>query len=185
MRHYRVERFTADIAVDDYIRGFRDESRFLGLCRQCPNYGKSWGCPPFGFDAEAELRRYRYAHLIAVKIIPEEKDIPIGEVQKLILPERMRLEQELLDLEKRIGGRSFAYIGKCLHCPDGGCTRSRGLPCHHPELVRPSLEAFGFDISLTLSELFGIRLIWGKNGMIPEYLMLVCGFFHNVDSPRF
>lgn len=185
MRHYSVQRFTADIAADDYIRGFRDEPRFLALCRECPNFGNSWGCPPFDFDTETELRRYRYAHLIAVKIIPEESDIQLDEAQKLILPERMKLEQELLGLEKRIGGRSFAYIGKCLHCPDGACTRRCGLPCRHPEKVRPSLEAFGFDISRTLSELFGIRLLWGKDGVIPEYLTLVCGFFHNCDTASF
>ena len=51
--------------------------------------------------------------------------------------------------------------------------------------MRPSLEAFGFDISRTLSELFGIRLLWGKDGVIPEYLTLVCGFFHNCDTASF
>lgn len=59
------------------------------------------------------------------------------------------------------------------------------MPCRHPEKVRPSLEAFGFDISRTLSELFGIRLLWGKDGVIPEYLTLVCGFFHNADTAGF
>lgn len=52
-------------------------------------------------------------------------------------------------------------------------------PCLHPDKVRPSLEAFGFDIGRTLSELFGIRLLWGKDGILPEYLMLVSGLFHN------
>ena len=26
---------------------------------------------------------------------------------------------------------------------------------------------------------FGIRLLWGKDGILPEYLMLVSGLFHN------
>ncbi len=54
-----------------------------------------------------------------------------------------------------------------------------GTPCRHPEKVRPSLEAFGFDIAKTLSELFNIELLWGKDGKLPEYLVLVSGFFHN------
>ena len=98
---------------------------------------------------------------MATKIIPEDKDIPIEYTQKLILPERIRIESELLDMERKYGGRSFAYIGKCLHYPDNECTRNCGTPCRHPEKVRPSLEAFGFDISKTLSELFNIELLWG------------------------
>ena len=82
-------------------------------------------------------------------------------------------------MERKYGGRSFAYIGKCLHCPNNECTRNCGTPCRHPEKVRPSLEAFGFDIAKTLSELFNIELLWGKDGKLPEYLVLVSGFFHN------
>ena len=153
MSIYTVENFTSDITVEGYIAEFRDEPHFLELCKQCTNYGKSWGCPPFDFDTEY--------------------------TQKLILPERIRIESELLDMERKYGGRSFAYIGKCLHCSDNECTRNCGTPCRHPEKVRPSLEAFGFDIAKTLSELFNIELLWGKDGKLPEYLVLVSGFFHN------
>jgi hypothetical protein len=48
--------------------------------------------------------------------------------------------------------------------------------------VRPSLEACGFDIGRTTSELFGIELRWGSRGQMPEYLTLVCGFFHNATD---
>ena len=57
--------------------------------------GKSWGCPPFDFDTESFLRQYKDAHLMATNIIPEDKDIPIEYTQKLILPERIRIESEL------------------------------------------------------------------------------------------
>ena len=179
MSIYTVENFTSDITVEGYIAEFRDEPHFLELCKQCTNYGKSWGCPPFDFDTESFLRQYKYAHLMATKIIPEDKDIPIEYTQKLILPERIRIESESLEMERKYGGRSFAYIGKCLHCSDNECTRNCGTPCRHPEKVRPSLEAFGFDIAKTLSELFNIELLWGKDGKLPEYLVLVSGFFHN------
>ena len=82
----------------------------------------------------------------------------------------------------RVGGRSFAYVGTCLYCPEGTCTRPEAKPCRHPELVRPSLEACGFDIAHTTSELFGIELKWGTDGSLPEYLTLVCGFFHNAEN---
>lgn len=111
---YIIENFTAGIGVDEYISRFRDEKRFVEFCRQCPNYGNSWGCPPFDFDTGEFLRQYKYAYLMATKIIPIEKGIPIDKSQELIRPERIRIEKELLELEHRYGGRAFAYVGKCL-----------------------------------------------------------------------
>ena len=58
-------------------------------------------------------------------------------------------------------------------------TPAEALPCRHPERVRPSLEACGFDLERTASELFGIEMRWGRNGLLPEYLTLVCGLFHS------
>ena len=172
---YRAEDFSVTIPVADYIARFRDAERFEGCCRTCPNYGRSWGCPPFDFDVEEYLTRYSRALLIATKIVPEQGGLPIAEAKRLIHPERQRLERRLLEMERRYGGRSFAYVGSCLYCPDGTCTRPEGNPCRHPELVRPSLEACGFDIGRTTSELFGIELKWGADGKMPEYLTVSCG----------
>jgi len=116
---------------------------------------------------------------MATKIIPDRNDIPVEMTQEFIRPERVRIEKGLLEMERKYGGRGFAYVGKCLYCSGSECTRKRNRPCLHPDKVRPSLEAFGFDIGRTLSELFGIRLLWGKDGILPEYLMLVSGLFHN------
>lgn len=179
MIQYTIENFTADISVDDYINGFRDEQRFIELCKQCTNYGNNWGCPPFNLDTEAFLREYKYAHLMVAKIRPVEKDIPFEKTQELIRPERFKIEAELLDMEKKYGGRAFAYIGSCLHCNGAACTRRYNKPCLHPDKVRPSLEAYGFDIEKTLSELFGIQILWGKDYKLPEYLVLVSALFHN------
>ena len=179
---YRAEDFSVTVSVADYIARFRDAERFEDCCRTCPNYGRSWGCPPFDFDVEEYLTRYSRALLIATKIVPEQGGLPIAEAKRLIHPERQRLERRLLEMERRYGGRSFAYVGSCLYCPDGTCTRPEGNPCRHPELVRPSLEACGFDIGRTTSELFGIELKWGADGKMPEYLTLVCGFFHDGDG---
>lgn len=89
-KEYIIENFTANISVDEYISRFRDEKRFVEFCKQCPNYGNSWGCPPFDFDTGEFLRQYEYAHLMATKIIPVEKNIPIDRTQELIKPERLR-----------------------------------------------------------------------------------------------
>ena len=126
---------------------------------------------------EEYVTRYGTALLVATRITPEEPGLPVSEAGRLILPERQRLERRLLEMERQYGGRSFAYVGTCIHCPEGSCTRPEGRPCRHPELVRPSLEAFGFDISLTLGRLFGLELKWGHNGCAPDYLVLVSALF--------
>lgn len=176
---YTAEDFTVSLSATDYIARFRDAERFIAYCRECRNYGRSWGCPPFDYDVKPMLLRYKTALLVATKIAPDDCTRPLSEAGLLIRPERQRLERRLLDLERQYGGRAFAYVGTCLYCPEGTCSRPEGNPCRHPELVRPSLEAYGFDIGRTTSELFGIELKWGKEGRLPEYLTLVCGFFHN------
>lgn len=181
----KVQDFCVELAVDAYIRDYRDAGRFMPLCGQCENYNRSWACPPFNRDLEKELRRFANVLLVASKIMPLTGDLPVGNARILLRPHRSRLERRLLDMEKQYGGRSLAYAGNCLFCAPGSCTRPSGLPCRHPELARPSLEAYGFDIGRTVRELFGFELLWGREGRLPEYLTLVCGFFHNAPSVRF
>jgi len=165
---YTARDFTAELPAAAYVARFRDAERVGGYCRECGNYGRSWGCPPFGFDMEEYVTRYGTALLVATRITPEEPGLPVSEAGRLILPERQRLERRLLEMERQYGGRSFAYVGTCIHCPEGSCTRPEGRPCRHPELVRPSLEACGFDVARTASELFGIEMKWGSGGRMPD-----------------
>lgn len=185
MYAYRAEDFTTSLPAADYVARFRDAERFIGCCRVCGNYGRSWGCPPFDYEVAEQLGRYRSVLLVATKITPTVEGLPLSVSQALIRPERIRLESRLRDMERIYGGRSCAYVGECLYCPAGTCTRPEGKPCRHPDLVRPSLEAYGFDIGRTLDELFGIDLKWGSDGRMPEYLTLVCGFFHDADVADF
>ena len=149
---YTARDFTAELPAAAYVARFRDAERVGGYCRECGNYGRSWGCPPFGFDMEEYVTRYGTALLVATRITPEEPGLPVSEAGRLILPERQRLERRLLEMERQYGGRSFAYVGTCIHCPEGSCT------------------------------LFGIEMKWGSGGRMPEYLTLVCGFFHDAES---
>lgn len=181
---YTAEDFSTTLPTADYIARFRDAERFIAYCRACRNFGHSWGCPPFDYDMEQLLRSHDTALLVATKITPTESGRPLSDAGALIRPERTRIEGRLLEMEHLYGGRSFAYVGTCLYCPEGCCTRPEGRPCRHPDRVRPSLEAYGFDIGKTASELFGIELRWSTDGRLPEYLTLVCGFFHNAQHVR-
>ena len=169
-----VEVFHAEIPMTQYISGFRDVGRFIGYCRECRNYGRRWGCPPYDFDTTAVLRRYSAVRLTAYKIQPPKPDMALEAAYDIIKPVRLVAEKELLRLEKELGGMAFSFGGHCYYC-DSPCARESGQPCRHPDLVRPSLEAFGFDITKTLSELFGMEIVWIRDGRIPEYLTLVAG----------
>ena len=175
---YRAEDSAVELPAADYVARFRDAQRIAEYCRACPSYGSSWGCPPFGFSVEEYLSGYATALVVATKIVPEQEGLPLSEAGRLMRPERKRIEARLLDMERRIGGRSFAYVGTCLHCPEGSCTRPDGNPCRHPDRLRPSLEACGFDVGRTARELFGIELKWGVEGRMPEYLFLPVSYTH-------
>jgi predicted metal-binding protein len=178
MMEYDKEELTQTISTEELIRHFRNEEEVSGYCHECENFGKSWGCPPFDFDVEERLRQYKDVLLIATKITPKEQGLPIGVAQELILPERRRLDRQLLELERQYNGLACSYVGKCYYCAEDSCSRLCGEPCCHPRLVRPSLEAYGFDVARTTEELFGLELRWGKDGLLPNYLILACALFH-------
>lgn len=184
---YTREFVYATISMDEYIRRFRDAERVAGYCRECPNYGCRWGCPPFDYSVEDELLRYREVLLVAARIYPEEKHLPMEIGMRCLTPVRLELEQMVRRLETILDGRAMGLAGQCAYCniqQDGShtdmpCAKSKGQPCRHPELVRPSLEAWGFDISRTTEELMQIPILWSRDGLTPEYFTLVCGVFHN------
>ncbi len=77
------------------------------------------------------------------------------------------------------------FIKFCQQCRNYGC-RYGCPPFDYDPLevikrydrVRPSLEAFGFDISKTAKELLGLEIKWSSGDFIPEYLTLVGGIFY-------
>ena len=172
-----TRRFSAQLAVSEYIARFRRADYFLSLCRECTNFGRRYGCPPFDYDVLERMQRYTTATIIGVQIMPEEKKLPLQMSQELMAPVIRELTQELLTEEKRTGGLSFGFAGGCTLCGDKPCARITGEPCRHPDRVRSSLESYGFDLAKTSEELFNTPILWSRNGYIPDYLMLICGIF--------
>lgn len=173
-----TERYTAEIDAATYIREFRRTEYFIKLCQQCGNYGRRYGCPPLDEATLASVGRYRRVRIIGVKITPRDTALPLEAANELMEPVIAQLNGELLAMERELGGVCFGFVGKCPYCADAPCARIEGKPCRHPEKVRPSLEAVGFDISRTAQELLGLEIKWGRDGRLPEYLTLVCGIFY-------
>ncbi|MBQ9644926.1 MAG: DUF2284 domain-containing protein [Prevotella sp.] len=173
--HYK---YVVETDVKSYVDGYRDAERFLDCCRQCRAYGHRHGCPPFDYDPIDVISRYEHLRIIGAKIMVDDRSLPLSEVNSLMAPVAIELNTELLQMEAETGGVACGFAGTCPYCNGAPCTRLRGKPCRHPDKVRPSLEAWGFDIGKTAQQLLGIELKWGTDGRAPEYLTLVCGLFY-------
>lgn len=92
MMEYDKEELTQTISTEELIRNFRNEEEVSGYCRECENFGESWGCPPFDFDVEDRLKQYKEVLLVATKITPKDEGLPLNAAQELILPERRRID---------------------------------------------------------------------------------------------
>lgn len=188
---YRIEHHTAHVGFDEYNGRYRDPDKFIAFCKRCDKYGHCWVCPPYDFDTDEYLSGYANVYLLGTKIIPEEaarleNDTP-EKAQKagreMLAQVRQLIDPQLLGTEHRYPGSKAFFAGTCFQCPGGSCTRPQGKPCMHPGRIRPSLEAFGFDIGKTAGELLHIELQWSKDGTLPEYFTLVSGLFtnHRID----
>ena len=174
-----IEKFTATISARHYIEHFRRADFFLQFCRQCPNFARRHGCPPLDHDPLNVIGRYNSVRIIGVKVTPTYKLLPLSQVNELLQPVTLRLNEELLAAEEQLHGHAYGFVGSCPYCGDEPCARLQDKPCRHPDKVRPSLEAIGFDIQKTASDLLGIEIKWGIDGFAPQYLTLVCGLFYN------
>ena len=175
---YTTERYMVELDAKTYIEGFRNADYFLEFCRQCGNFGRRYGCPPFDYDPLPVIQKYEKVRIIGVKIIPTDKNLPLESANELMKPVTTELNRDLLEQEKSLDGMCFGFVGSCPYCGGQPCARIDGKPCKHPDKVRPSLEAIGFDISKTAKDLLGLEIKWSQEGLIPEYLALVCGIFY-------
>ena len=110
--------------------------------------------------------------------MPRDRNLPLDAANELMKPVIRELNGELLETERQLDGMCFGFVGTCPYCGGAPCARINGQPCRHPDKVRPSLEAIGFDISMTAKEILGLEIKWSQGNLIPEYLTLVCGIFY-------
>ena len=178
-KKYDAEEVVAVVDRERYVSEFRDVATFEACCQQCPNYGNRWGCPPFDHDTLQDLMHYEKVMIMGVKLTPHDTKMPMEQVYDLMRPELERLNRRLLELEREKNGFALGFVGKCERCGNVPCARKQGQPCRHPDVVRPSLEAYGFNVSETASKLLGIDMVWSKGTSVPRYLTLVCGLFYN------
>ncbi len=109
--------------------------------------------------------------LTARFLIPKNQD---GEVLlESLWIEKEKFALELLEKEKLIPGSLALSCGSCKLCEV--CNRVKEKICQDPDYMRYSIEALGGDVGETSQKFFGKPLLWVKDGIAPEYLVLVGG----------
>ena len=175
---FHTEVKTASLPVSRFLEGYCRPAQFCPLCKDCPDYGRVWSCPPGVPDAAALLAPYETAHLTGVKVSygPELRARALSPA----LTEHLRREtyglvkrnvlKTLLCLEEQYPGSLTIAAGRCELCRR--CAREDGLPCYQPQRMRYSFSALGFDLTRISEELLGVPLLWASEGL-PEYNMAV------------
>ena len=193
MQDYILQHFTTYISLEEYIKDYRDKEKFLGFCKQCDKYGICWSCPPFDFDTDKYLSQFQFAYIIGTKIIfnPEfiQKNRGLEKVKETayqtIAEVRKKEDALLLQLENMYPDSKAFFAGVCHFCNWENCTRHENKECRYPDKMRSSLEAFGFDMMKTTSELLHIEMKWGSDNQLPEYLTMVSGVLSKTQLPEF
>lgn len=183
---FRTEVKTCSLPVEQWLTDYCRPEQFCPLCRDCPDYGRVWSCPPRIPSAQELLSPYQTAHLIGVKLIyppelraradtPERTELlrqaTYGKLKRRVL-------DALLCLERQCPGSYTVAAGRCEWCDR--CAREEGRPCIHPDRMRYSFSAFGFDLGRISAELLGVPLVWASEGL-PEYNMAIYAFLTGQD----
>lgn len=169
---YSLERFEADINIEDYIRDYVDVERFLECCKACPNYGKVWSCAPYDFDPLEIWNSYEKLRVIGYRITfgnDRTREEMIDAEWKV----KRKLGRELFEMEDQFPGSMQLSAGSCDICK--ACTRKQGTPCAHPDLMRYSIESIGGNVAKTIEDLCGIEIEWIEGDSLPEHFVLVGG----------
>ena len=170
------------------VEEMTDPPRFLAFCKQCPNYGNTWSCPPLNFDGREYLQNFPYIHLLAAQIVFTEETINAARTKE----EQARFCRESVLAVRNVVGACLLQLenetrlsisgGNCHLCET--CARLNGEPCVQPEKMRYAFNAFGFDVTKLLSQYFSIELKWPGDGL-PPYLTSVCAMLSQDPAEDF
>lgn len=162
-----AEFFSKDISTSELLSRFYDEKMSSELCKSCENYGAKWSCPPF--ETPPEYSKFSEVRLMLRRVAAT------GTIADAYDAERAGFDAEILAAESELGGMGM-FAGSRIIC--GKCVRVRGRACLHPDKMRTSLEAVGFDVSKIVREIFGVGIEWGGDSRRPRFATLLGAVFY-------
>lgn len=161
--------FDATAQINISSLQFMPEVRAMCAPGKCPNYDKSWCCPPAVPSLSALSARCRTYDLgILVQTIGERED---SFDMESIDETRSRLHEAFVKmadiLQKRYDdvwpmGVDHFGLGACKQCADS-CTWP-DAPCRHPESIHPSMSACGLLVSKVCAD-NNLPYYYGPNGI--------------------
>ena len=169
--HYSIREIVTDISMAKYLQDCVNVPEFLAYCKACPSYGGVWSCPPFHFNPMEIWKKYDSLRLYARVLLADVPGQDVQAAMRALQEEKAGYLDKLLGWEAETSGSLALAAGSCSLCVP--CTRKAGKPCQKPEEMRYSIEALGGDVALTASRYLKQPLLWVKDGILPEYLMLV------------
>ena len=173
MFQYHISEMSVEADAAEFVERFVHIEKFLPACQQCPNYNTRWTCPPFGFDPMTIWRGYTGLQLYARILHADMPGQPLDDALDALKREKRLYREKLSQWERAVPGSQMLLAGTCDQCEV--CEKSQGRPCRHPECLRYSIEALGGDVEGCLQHYFHIPVLWGHDGLAPEYLVLVGG----------
>lgn len=180
---YNITQIEKDLSVDYYFNNYVNIAKFLKLCEECPVYNNNWSCPSFDFNPEDIWKSYKFIKIIAFKfdfskeiLNKKHTEEEIDDILNEFRQEKEGLTNIIYDLEKKHENSLALFFGNCEICDV--CTRVKNQPCVHPEKMRYSIESLGGNVDDTIEDIFKYKILWPKDGKLPEYLFLVGGLLY-------
>ena len=175
MDREKLERQIARYPICEYAFIRTEEIRFLDKVRyicetECPQYGKSWSCPPaVGTVQECRERcarvegGFRFTTLAEVSDMENMEEMLATRMDHEKVTEAVQaLFQEQCQEVLTLSTESCAICEKCAY-PDA--------PCRHPDRMFPCVESYGILVT-DLAEKSGISFMNGA-GVVTWFSLIL------------
>lgn len=136
--------------------------RVRTVCQvECPQYGKSWACPPgVGTVEECREKCLSYPNALLITTMTEVGDIANIDEALATRPDHEEITHAVNDLMRAQGVETYVLSTEsCAVCDQ--CSYPDG-PCRHPERMFPCVESHGILVT-ELAEQYGIEFQAGGN----------------------
>lgn len=135
---------------------FLDQVRYI--CEtECPQYGKSWSCPPaVGTVEECKTRVNSYEEVFLFASVSEVESMDNMQMMLATRREHENVARQITDIFREAGCETLTLSTEsCIQCQK--CTYP-DAPCRHPERQFPCVESYGIMV-VELAEKCGIPFI--------------------------
>lgn len=167
---YTIENRQFDVDMHHAVQSAMNRPMCAAACRECPNFGTVWTCPPFDADNPVlHPEQFGRLRLYVSRITFVRRANP-----NVFYVVRDQIADQLRRDNSHLAGLIYGFAGRCDLCP-AGCARVDGKPCRHPDLAVPSLEGVGFDVGALLHNFCGMELEWSTPNNVAHTLTYVAG----------